>query len=402
MRQETSFEQALSTMESALNNVQAVPKPFPHFAIPDLFDADTASAVLNWLEQDVPWTVESRKFYVQDVCTGVTQRASGSPAAVVGAPETLQCMRKHLERIFGVTLNTSHFDLVAHRMLPGHRIGIHTDTPGYETETHRLLINLNAGFDDEQGGHLILLDMSDLEDSAVVVRPVHNSAVGMEFSDHSWHCVDEIKSGKRYSLVYSFWVENWETDSSTAEATRDGFGTVTEQELNDMRSLLREMRVDAVPHTSRSLMDHVDGVYQILKQWQCDRDICKAGLFHFSLGTPMLQPFADEQIDRIRTLIGERAMFLVMLYSRADLPSLRRIVSGDKFTHSGGTVALTLRDTRSLVSLVWANILEQSRYVPLAEGMDAELKQLFKETSHLLPPQSDKNIRSLLSLSTGH
>ena len=219
MRQETSFEQALSTMESALNNVQAVTKPFPHFVIPDLFDTDTASAVLNWLEQDVPWAVESRNFYEFQGCTGLTQLASGSPAAVVGAPETLQCMRKHLERIFGVTLNSSHFDLIAHRMLPGHRVGIHTDKPENGTETHRLLINLNAGFDDEQGGHLVLLDVSDLEDSAVVVRPLHNSAVAMEFSDHSWHCVDEIKSGKRYSLVYSFWVENCETDSSTAEAT---------------------------------------------------------------------------------------------------------------------------------------------------------------------------------------
>ena len=219
MRQETSFAQALSTMESALNNVQAVTKPFPHFVIPDLFDTDTASAVFNWLEQDVPWAVESKNFYVFDGCSGLTQRASGSPAAVIGAPETLQCMRKHLERIFGVTLNSSHFDLLAHRMLPGHRVGIHTDTPADGTETHRLLINLNAGFDDDHGGHLVLLDPSDLEDSAVVVRPLHNSAVAMEFSDHSWHCVDEIKSGKRYSLVYSFWVENGETDSSSAEAT---------------------------------------------------------------------------------------------------------------------------------------------------------------------------------------
>ena len=403
MRQETSLEQALSTMESALSNVQAVAKPFPHFAIPDLFDAYTASAVLDWLEQEVPWAVESRNFYVHHGCTGLTRRASGSPAAVIGAPETLQCMRKHLERIFGITLSSSHFDLAAHRMLPGHRIGIHTDTPAYGTETHRLLINLNAGFDDEQGGHLVLLDLSDPEDSAVVVRPVHNSAVAMEFSDHSWHCVDEIKAGKRYSLVYSFWVENSATDSSTAEGTRDGAGTVTEQELNDIRSLLREMKVDAMPNTSRSLMDHVNGVYQILEQWQCDGDICKAALFHFSLGTPTL-PHAvpDEQIDKIRTLIGERAMFLLRLYSRIDLPSLRRIVSGDKFTDSGGTVALSVRDKRSLVSLVWANVLEQSRYVPHTEGMDAELKQLFKETSHLLPPQSDKDIRSLLSLSTGH
>ena len=138
MRQETSFEQALSTMESALNNVQAVTKPFPHFVIPDLFDAETASAVLNWLEQDVPWAVESHNFYVLHGCTGLTQRTSGSPAAVVGAPETLQCMRKHLERIFGVTLNSSHFDLAAHRMLPGHRIGIHTDTPTNGTETHQI------------------------------------------------------------------------------------------------------------------------------------------------------------------------------------------------------------------------------------------------------------------------
>lgn len=219
MRQETSFEQALSTMESALNNVQAVTKPFPHFVIRDLFDTETASAVLNWLEQDVPWAVESRSFYVFDGCSGLIQHASGSPAAVLGAPETLQCMRKHLERIFGVTLNSSHFDLLAHRMLPGHRVGVHTDTPADGTETHRLLINLNAGFDDEQGGHLVLLDVNDIEDSAVVVAPVHNSAVAMEFSDHSWHCVDEIRSGKRYSLVYSFWVESGETGSEDACAS---------------------------------------------------------------------------------------------------------------------------------------------------------------------------------------
>lgn len=49
-------------MESALSNVQLVPKPFPHFAIPDLFDAETATAVLTWLEKDVAWAIESRSF----------------------------------------------------------------------------------------------------------------------------------------------------------------------------------------------------------------------------------------------------------------------------------------------------------------------------------------------------
>lgn len=156
-----------------------------------------------------------------------------------------------------------------------------------------------------------------------------------------------LRLRRRARLVYSFW-ENWETGSSTADATRDGFGTVIEQELNDMRSLLREMRFDAIPHTSRSLMDHVDGVYQILCNGNATVTSAKRRCFTLAWGRPCCQPVADEQIDRIRTLIGERAMFLLMLYSRTDLPSLRRIVSGDKFTHSGGTGALSLRDTRSL------------------------------------------------------
>jgi len=36
-----------------------------------------------------------------------------------------------------------------------------TDTPRHGTETHRLLINLNAGFEDEYGGRLVLLDVID-------------------------------------------------------------------------------------------------------------------------------------------------------------------------------------------------------------------------------------------------
>ena len=111
--------------------------------------------MLIWLDNDVSWAVESRRFYVlHGCCSGLTERVGETPAAVIGAPETLQCMRRHLERIFGITL-------LAHRMLPSHRIGMHTDTPRHGTETHRLLINLNAGFEDEYGGRLVLLDVID-------------------------------------------------------------------------------------------------------------------------------------------------------------------------------------------------------------------------------------------------
>lgn len=406
MRPETSLDKTLATMESALSNVQLVSVPFPHFAIPDLFDAETATSVLTWLDKDVAWALESRTFYVHHGCTGLTELVAGSPAAVIGSPETLQCMRRHLERIFGITLSSTHYDLAAHRMLPGHRIGIHTDTPLHGTETHRLLINLNSGFDDEHGGHLVLLDLHDPTDSAVIVRPIHNSAVAMEFSDHSWHCVDEIRSGKRYSLVYSFWSEDSAADIAEANThdNRDTPSATTDQDLQKMIALLREIGADAVPHSSRSLLSHLSGTYDILKQWHCDSDVCKAGLFHSVLGTPSFPQalVADDYVDTIRDLIGERALLLVRMFSRLDLSSLRRIIGGDQFADSGGPVALSLNDRRALVCLVWANVLEQSRYVPNSEEMRAELENLFRDANHLLPPQVNEDIRKLFPISLEH
>jgi hypothetical protein len=402
MRPETSLAKALTTMESALSNAQLVSKPFPHFTLPDLLDPETAKAVLSWLDNDVSWDVESRSFYVFHGAS-LTERVGETPAAVIGAPETLQCMRRHLERIFGITLSSIHHEILAHRMLPGHRIGIHTDTPTSGTETHRLLINLNAGFEDEYGGHLVLLDVHNLADSAVIVPPVHNSAVGMEFSDHSWHCVDEIRSGKRYSLVYSFWIEGFESNiaqTETADA-RDKSGAVTDQKLQEMIVQLRELGADAIPHSSRSLLDHLIGTYDVLNQWYCDSDVCKAGLFHGVFGTPSFPHalVADDYLDTIRNLIGERALVLVRMFSRMDLSSLVGIVAGDKFADSGGPVGVSINDQRALVCLVWAKVLEQRQFVPNSEEMIAELKHLFRDTNHLLSTQASEDICSLLSIS---
>lgn len=403
MQPETSLVKALTTMESAFSNVQLVSKPFPHFAIPDVFDPETAKAILSWLDNDVSWSVESRRFYVLHGCSGLTERVCETPAAVIDAPETLQCMRRHLERIFGITLSSTRYDLQAHRMLPGHRIGIHTDTPRYGSETHRLLINLNAGFEDEYGGQLVLFDPQDPADSAVIVRPVHNSAVAMEFSDDSWHCVDEIRSGKRYSLVYSFWNEGFIADTAPTEMAGAGnkSSAVTDQKLQKIMVQLRELGADAIPHGPRSLLDHLIGTYDVLNRWRCDSDVCKAGLFHSVFGTPSFPHalVADDYLDTIRNLIGERALLLVRMFSRMDLSSLIGIVAGDKFADGGGPVEVSIDDQRALVCLVWANVLEQSRFVPNTEEMIAELKNLFRYTNHLLSTRASEDICSLLSIS---
>jgi hypothetical protein len=84
----------------------------------------------------------------------------------------------------------------------GQTIRIHNDYIGGE-ETHWILVQINRGWDDANGGMLMLFDGPRMEDVARVVRPLHASATGFEISPPSFHAVSTIHSGERYTLVYS-------------------------------------------------------------------------------------------------------------------------------------------------------------------------------------------------------
>ena len=73
-----------------------------------------------------------------------------------------------------------------------------------EGESHRILIQLNRGWLDEQGGLLMLFGSSSPGDVQRVIRPLHRSAFGFSISDCSYHAVSTIAEGERYTLVYSF------------------------------------------------------------------------------------------------------------------------------------------------------------------------------------------------------
>lgn len=94
-------------------------------------------------------------------------------------------------------------EVTAHRMVAGQTIRIHNDfRPG--GETHRLVIQLNRGWRDEQGGLLMLFGSAAADDLRRVLRPVHASGFGFAISDRSFHAVSTIASGERFTLVYSF------------------------------------------------------------------------------------------------------------------------------------------------------------------------------------------------------
>lgn len=177
-------------------------EPFPYAFSPRAFDDQISLDILEWFETEAPWKLVETDFYEQFEFNFEDARP----------PERLMFLRDegfqgtlkaNVERLLGVSLG-ERFDATAHRLLPGQRIRIHNDFL-LGGETHRLLIQLNRGWREEDGGFLLFFNSPDPTDIHKILRPAHNSAVVFAISPDSNHAVTTIHGGERYTLVYSFY-----------------------------------------------------------------------------------------------------------------------------------------------------------------------------------------------------
>lgn len=397
-------DQVFAAMDRALSAAELTSDPFPHFLLPDFLDPETASNVLDWLEQSAPWTLQTSNFYIQHGSGKLADCVSGTKAAAVASPIALQIIRKNLERVFGTRLCPDRGGVIAHRLLPGHRIGVHNDCPAHGTETHRFLINLNRGFEDSYGGHLVLLDKDDPSGSTVIVRPLHNSAAAFELSGRSWHCVEEVTGFERYSLIYAFWTLQSVSAAENCESRAPAPGADPElcrREFQRLVGVLRDLGANTIPHSNRHLIDHLIGTWAILQRWRCDLDVCVAGLFHSVFGTRAF-PRAlvnDESMDLIRDAIGERPFALVRFFKLLNPHSLAGLVRHEEQVVDGSrTVRLTTSDVQDLVSLHWANAVEQLPFVEHTSEQIEALKSFYGETVGLLPQSARDEIRAKIRI----
>jgi hypothetical protein len=83
-----------------------------------------------------------------------------------------------------------------------------------------------------------------------------------------------------------------------------------------------------VAHTEKTYLAHAIGVYQDLKSWGADEELCRAGMFHSIYGTERFQRFAlpVERRPELRDLIGTRAEQLAYLNCAMDRASFDRAV----------------------------------------------------------------------------
>lgn len=185
-----------------LTSLEAFTKPFPYFTATEGFGKDVSSAILERLESEASWELSETDFYEQyelSLSRGQTPPHLG----FLTARRFLDDLRAKVERIFGVLLE-DRVDCTVHKLIPGQRIRIHNDfIPG--EETHRVLVQLNRGWQDDQGGFLMLFSSQDAADVHRVFSPVHDSVVGFAISEASNHAVSMIYGGERFTLVFSFY-----------------------------------------------------------------------------------------------------------------------------------------------------------------------------------------------------
>lgn len=177
-------------------------EPFDYFILSQAFGQKESSLILNWLETDAPWKLVKADFYTQYEFD-IEGMKLPEEISFLNQRGFLNYLTEQFEDIFTVKL-TKQVDITAHKLIKGHTIRLHNDyIPGQET--HRLLIQLNHNWHDENGGFLIFFNSSDPKDIHRLIRPVHNSSTGFAISPKSNHAVSTIYDGERYTLVYSFY-----------------------------------------------------------------------------------------------------------------------------------------------------------------------------------------------------
>ena len=185
-----------------LSSVETFSEPFPYLVFPKGLDLDVSCQILTWFESDAPWQLVETDFYEQFEFNLLDIQLPPE-LTFLRAPDFLTRMKSRMAELFGTVLS-DRIKVAAHRLASGQRIRLHNDFIAH-AETHRLLIQLNRSWKDENGGLLLFFNSNDPSDIHKVFRPVHNSAVGFAITPESYHAVSTLHAGERFTLVYSFY-----------------------------------------------------------------------------------------------------------------------------------------------------------------------------------------------------
>lgn len=74
-------------------------------------------------------------------------------------------------------------------------------------------------------------------------------------------------------------------------------------------------KTQQIPHYNKTLFQHLVNVYNKLRKWECDEDLCYAGLFHSIYGNEYFTKKIETDRSVIKNLIGPKSESLVYQFN---------------------------------------------------------------------------------------
>lgn len=176
--------------------------PFPHVVAPEAIRGELADKLASVLASDLRWTENDGGFYSALECD-LRAVGSNSAAAVLFAPAALSSLEVQASAIFNTPLRLVGA-IAGHRLDVGRGIGLHTDRPSEDAETHRILFTICDPLSPDAGGHFLLADGPRGEDVRGIIPLRHNTAIAFALTAFSHHGVTIMRAGVRFSVVFSF------------------------------------------------------------------------------------------------------------------------------------------------------------------------------------------------------
>jgi Rps23 Pro-64 3,4-dihydroxylase Tpa1-like proline 4-hydroxylase len=174
--------------------------PFRHFSAASVLRNGTERKIYDWLDTTDAWSLTEADFYTQFEFSLLDTTLPEDLQSLI-EKDAIQCLTDRFNELCGKS-SFSLAGVTAHKLVNGHRIGIHNDYIG-KAETHRMVIHITPYWQDSNGGYLMLFQSAKADQVAKLIKPVDNSAFGFEISEKSYHAVSTIYDFYRYSIVYT-------------------------------------------------------------------------------------------------------------------------------------------------------------------------------------------------------
>lgn len=138
----------------------------------------------------------------------------------------------------------------------------------------------------------------------------------------------------------------------------------------DKVRFLKKHKADTLSHSGRTLLEHLTGTHNILREWHRREPVCDAGLFHSIYGTEHYPNVAIEPSFRfvVKRLIGEEAERLAWIFGVLERDSFDKNISRragysviDRT--NGQSFPLTSTEWLDLVDITFANTLESMPHI---------------------------------------